>query len=99
MSNPVIGFEVMGQDADKFSNFYGQLLGWKFNTENPVNDGMVDAGAGEIAGGVGQLDEGPGGATFYTKVSDLEAAVALAENLGASVRMPITDLPDTRLVS
>jgi hypothetical protein len=39
---------------------------------------MVDAGEGGIAGGVGQLDERPGGSTFYTKVSDLEAAVALA---------------------
>ena len=55
---------------------------------------MVDAGEGGVARGVG-----PGGSTFYTKVSDLEAAVALAENLGASVRMPITDLPDTRVVS
>ncbi len=39
---------------------------------------MVEEGEGGIAGGVGQLDEGPGESTFYTKVSDLEAAVALA---------------------
>lgn len=97
MSNPVVWFEVMGQNADKLRSFYGKLLGWKFNTDNPMNYGMVDAGEGGIAGGVGQVDEGPGWATFYTKVGDLEAAVALAENLGATIRMPITELPDTRV--
>jgi predicted enzyme related to lactoylglutathione lyase len=97
MSNPVVWFEVMGQDADKLRSFYGKLLGWKFQTDNPMNYGMVEAGEGGIAGGIGQLEEGQGWSTFYTKVNDLEAAVELAQSLGSSVRMPITELPDTRL--
>ena len=31
MSNPVVWFEVMGQNADKLRSFYGNLLGWKFS--------------------------------------------------------------------
>jgi predicted enzyme related to lactoylglutathione lyase len=34
MSNPVIWFEVMGQDADKFSNFYGR----RRRTTDPPSD-------------------------------------------------------------
>ena len=41
MSNPVVWFEVMGQNADKLRSFYGNLLGWKFNTDNPMNYGLA----------------------------------------------------------
>lgn len=95
MANPVVWFEVMGQDADKLRDFYGGLLGWRFDTDNPMNYGMVEAGEGGIPGGIGQVAEGHGWATFYTKVADLEATVAQAKRLGSIVRVPITELPDT----
>ena len=98
MTNPVVWFEVMGRDADKMRRFYGDLLGWSFNTDHPMNYGMVEAGEGGIAGGVGQAPEGTRGwVTFYTKVQSLERAVERAESLGSSVLLPITDLPDTRI--
>lgn len=97
MTNPVVWFEVLGQDADKLRSFYGELLGWKFDTDNPMNYGMVEAGKGGIAGGVGAAANGKGWATFYTKVPDLEAAVRQAEKLGSSVLLPVTELPDTRI--
>jgi len=98
MENPVVWFEVMGQDADKLRSFYGELLGWSFQTDNPMNYGMVEAGEGGIAGGIGQAPpDGPGWATFYTKVEDLEESVARAEALGSRVLIPPTDLPDTRI--
>ena len=43
MSNPVVWFEVMGQDADKLRSFYTQLLGWKFKIDNPTNYGVVES--------------------------------------------------------
>ena len=90
--------EVMGQDADKLRTFYGALLGWKFDTDNPLNYGMVEAGEGGIAGGVGLAPEGQRGwTTFYTKVPDLEAALLEAGDLGSQVVMPIQELPDTRI--
>ena len=97
MENPVVWFEVMGQDADKLRRFYGDLLGWQFKVEKPMDYGTVEAGEGGIQGGIGEVPEGAGWATFYTKVPDLEAAVARAEALGSSVRVPITNLPDTRI--
>lgn len=97
MTNPVVWFEVMGQDADKLRRFYGDLLGWEFDTDNPMKYGMVEAGEGGIAGGIGDAADGRGWATFYTKVPDLEAAVRKAESLGSRVLLPITELPDTRI--
>jgi predicted enzyme related to lactoylglutathione lyase len=97
VTNPVVWFEVMGQDADKLRSFYADLLGWRFEVIKEMDYGTVEAGEGGIAGGIGQAPEGRGWATFYTKVPNLEASVAQAQKLGSSVRVPITELPDTRI--
>lgn len=98
MSDPVVWFEVMGQDADKLRGFYGDLLGWKFDTDNPMGYGMVAAGEGGIPGGIGRAPEGARGwTTFYTKVPDLEASMARATALGSRVLLEIQELPDTRI--
>ena len=98
MSNPVIWFEVLGQDADKMRAFYSSLLGWKFNLDPETKYGIVEIGEAGIAGGVGQAPPGQRGwVTFYTQVPDLEDAVQRACELGSAVLMPITDLSDTRV--
>jgi hypothetical protein len=97
MSNSVVWFEVLGQDADKMRAFYSSLLGWKFNLDPETKYGIVEVGGG-IAGGVGQAPPGQRGwITFYTQVPDLEAAVQHAQELGSAVLMPINELPDTRI--
>jgi predicted enzyme related to lactoylglutathione lyase len=98
MSNPVVWFEVMGQHPDKLRAFYGELLGWKFDADNPMDYGLVAAGAGGIAGGIGKAPAGRRGwTTFYTKVPNLEAALLKAGDLGSQLVMPIQELPDTRI--
>ena len=94
MSNPVVWFEVMGQDADRLRSFYGELVSWKFKSDNPLIYGFVETG-GTDEGGVGEATEGLVCATSYTKVQDLEAAVTLAQRLGSRVKVPITELNDT----
>ena len=93
MGQPVVHFEVMGNDAAALQSFYGDLFGWKFNVDNPMNYAMVDpadnppggSGTSGIAGGIGQMPEGqPGYATFYVDVPDVEAALAKAVSLGGS---------------
>jgi hypothetical protein len=91
MGQPVVHFEVIGKDADKLRSYYSELFGWEFDSDNPMNYGMVErernvnpAGVG-IGGGVGAGPEGYGGhVTFYVEVSDVEAALAKAESLGGS---------------
>ncbi len=95
MANPVVWFEVMGQDADKLRSFYSELLGFEFQLQEEMNYGIAEAAEGGIAGGVGAANGGPGWVTFYTKVPDLEHAIAKATELGSSTLLPITRLPDT----
>jgi hypothetical protein len=83
MGQPVVHFEVIGQDGDKLRSYYGDLFGWEFDTDNPMDYGLVN-GAG-IGGGVAKGPDGyEGHVTFYVEVSDVEATLAQAESLGGS---------------
>ena len=94
MSNPVVWFEVVGQDADKLRQFYGELLGWEFQVKHPTRYGTVRNSRG-IPGGVGQARDGERGwTTFYTWVPDLERKMAEATALGSQVLLEIEELPD-----
>jgi uncharacterized protein len=93
MGQPVVHFEVMGNDADKLQSYYSDLFGWKINADNPMKYGIVDRegnlnadGIG-IGGGVGGSEQFPNHVTFYVEVPDVEAALANAENLGGSRMM------------
>ena len=91
MGQPVVHFEVIGKDGDKLRSYYGDLFGWEFDTNNPMNYGVVtrdgntnDDGAG-IGGGVAGGPEGyEGHVTFYVEVPDVEASLAKAEELGGT---------------
>jgi hypothetical protein len=83
MGQPVVHFEVIGQDGDKLRRYYGDLFGWEFDTDNPMDYGLVN-GAG-IGGGVAKGPDGyEGHVTFYVEVHDVEATLAQAESLGGS---------------
>jgi len=91
MGQPVVHFEIVGKDADGLRNYYAELFGWQFDSDNPMNYGIVqrdqnvsEDGVG-IGGGIGAGPEGyPGHVTFYIGVPDVEAALAKAESLGGS---------------
>jgi uncharacterized protein len=91
MGQPVVHFEIVGKDADKLQSYYSDLFGWEFDSDNPMNYGVVQRDANVsadgvgIGGGVGTGPEGyPGHVTFYIEVPDVEAALAKAEGLGGS---------------
>jgi uncharacterized protein len=94
MGQPVVHFEIVGGDADALRRYYGELFGWRFDADNPMNYGVVrrdqnvgEGGAG-IGGGLGAGPEGyEGHVTFYVGVPDVEAALARAESLGGSRTM------------
>jgi uncharacterized protein len=94
MGQPVVHFEIVGKDADRLRTYYGELFGWQFDADNPMNYGIVqrdqnvsDEGVG-IGGGIGAGPEGyEGHVTFYVGVPDVEAALAKAESLGGSRMM------------
>ena len=91
MGQPVVHFEIIGEDPEKLRSYYSELFGWEFETDNPMNygvvqrDGNVSAEGIGIGGGVGGGPEGYSGhVTFYIEVPNVEAALAKAESLGGT---------------
>jgi predicted enzyme related to lactoylglutathione lyase len=91
MGQPVVHFEIIGKDADGLRSYYADLFGWEFDSDNPMNYGIVlrdantNADGVGIGGGVGAGPDGYAGhVTFYVEVSDVEDALAKAESLGGS---------------
>jgi predicted enzyme related to lactoylglutathione lyase len=91
MGQPVVHFEIIGQDAERLRTYYSELFGWEIDANNPMNYGIVQRdtntnpeGIG-IGGGVGAGPDGYSGhVTFYVEVPDVDAALAKAENLGGT---------------
>jgi hypothetical protein len=87
MGAPVVWFEVAGRDLPTLTAFYEKLLGWKVDSNNPMQYGMVDTGAdGGIPGGIFAAPaEATEYVTFYADVADVAAMLKQAENLGGKV--------------
>ena len=91
MGQPVVHFEIIGKDTAKVRSYYADLFGWEFETNNPMNYGIVQREANTnsdgigIGGGGGAGPDGyPGHVTFYIEVPDVEAALTQAEGLGGT---------------
>jgi uncharacterized protein len=110
MGQPVVHFEIIGNDPERLRRYYHELFGWEFDTSGPVakavsqqgNYGFVDPrtstdGAG-IPGGVGGGPGYEGHVIFYVGVPDVEAALQKAEGLGGTRRMGPEQAPGTDLV-
>ncbi|MFN2505006.1 MAG: VOC family protein [Acidimicrobiales bacterium] len=94
MGQPVVHFEIVGQDGAALRSFYSQLFAWEIDANNPMNygvvarEGNVSAEGIGIGGGIGEAPEGYSGhVTFYVEVPDVEAALAQAESLGGTRMM------------
>ena len=91
MGNPVVHFEILGEDPGRLHEFFGKLFDWKI-AKNPMGYGMVDAGGGGIGGGIGPA-WGQGHVTLYVQVDDCEAYLDRAEALGGHVVMRPREIP------
>jgi uncharacterized protein len=94
MGAPVVRFEIMGGNGNQLEKFYGELFGWKIDSNNPMRYGMVDTGTqGGINGGVGASQDGGKRVSVYAQVEDLDAALAKAEMLGGRTILPPSQVP------
>jgi predicted enzyme related to lactoylglutathione lyase len=86
MGQPVVWFEVLGNDRDALVRFYGDLFDWRATPVENWPYSMIDTGAGAgIGGGIGQPPDGsPGHVTFYVQVDDVGSALERVKELGGS---------------
>jgi uncharacterized protein len=104
MGQPVVHFEITGQDGPKLHSYYAELFGWEIDANNPMNygvvqrEGNVNADGIGIGGGIAQGPEGyPGHVTVYVEVPNVEESLAKAESLGGT-RMMGPETVQERLV-
>jgi predicted enzyme related to lactoylglutathione lyase len=94
MGAPIIRFEIIGGNGNQLERFYGELFGWKIDSNNPMKYGMVDTGApGGINGGVGTSQDGVNRVSVYVQVDDLDAVLAQAEKLGGKTILSPSHVP------
>jgi predicted enzyme related to lactoylglutathione lyase len=105
MGNPVVHFEISGQDPKKLREYYGQLFGWQFDTDSAVAPSVSEAGnygfasiEDSIPGGIGGGAGYPTQAIFYVGVEDVTAALASAVTLGGTPVMGPEGNPSGQLV-
>jgi predicted enzyme related to lactoylglutathione lyase len=92
---PIVHFEIMGGNGVELETFYGELFGWKINSNNPMKYGMVDTGGapGGIDGGVAATNDGSNRVSIYAQVSDLQATLDKVEKLGGRTILAPTEVP------
>jgi predicted enzyme related to lactoylglutathione lyase len=96
MANPVVHFEIIGNDVAGLGRFYGDLFDWNVRpVEGMDGYSLVDTGSeGAIGGGIGASDDGRSLVTFYVEVDDPQAYLDKAESLGATTILSVTEIPN-----
>lgn len=91
--------ELITTDMQAAKKFYGALLGWELEEMNVegMSYTVVKAGGQEIGGIMGIPPQAPGASPHwgtYVTVADVDATARKAEELGAKIVVPLTDIPD-----
>ena len=96
MAHPVVQFQIISKDPEATGQFYGQLFGWKVDSNNPMGYREINTGSKEgIQGGIWPAPpQAPSFVQLFVAVDDVTAAVRQAEGLGAKTLIPPTNLPD-----
>ncbi len=92
-------FELMTIDVEAAESFYSDLFGWK--TEKAPMEGfdytlvkVGDNGLGGIMAIPPQAEGVPPNWGIYVTVDDVDATARKAEELGAKILVPLTDIPN-----
>ncbi len=96
MGNPVVQWQIVAKDPEAVTRFYSALFGWTINASNALGYRVVETGNGRgIDGGVWPSPpEGHNLVQLFVEVDDIDAALAKATSLGATVIVPKSELPD-----
>jgi predicted enzyme related to lactoylglutathione lyase len=95
MNAKVVAWQLISTDAERSAKFYSQAFGWRVDRANGLGYRMVDGTQAGVPGGIWPA---PPGATSFVQlflaVEDVDAALAHAVSLGATVVVPKSVLPD-----
>ncbi len=92
----IVHVEIPAFNVAEAGKFYNALFGWKLEHIPEMNYTMWDSGDGS-SGGFSPLGENvkPGDVLIYINSDDIEADLQHAQDLGASIIYPKTEIPGT----
>ncbi|TMK76435.1 MAG: VOC family protein [Actinobacteria bacterium] len=96
MGNPVTWFEVIGTNAEQSAKFYSEVFGWSVDHFPEMNYHIFDTQSGTgIPGAAGEVREGQAPYSIvYIENPDIDALLAKTQKAGATVVMPVTEIPN-----
>jgi predicted enzyme related to lactoylglutathione lyase len=96
MKSAISYFELHTPDPARAQAFYGELFNWKFkDLEIPGQEYFEVQSGGDLPGGMMRAGRGaPAGFLSYFAVGNLDASLAKAKSLGATVVKERTDIPE-----
>jgi predicted enzyme related to lactoylglutathione lyase len=97
MPNPVVHFEIVGENQQLLESFYRSIFDWEITS---VMEGysMVDTGS-TIKGGIGAAEKERRHVMFYVAVADVAAALALIESKGGKTAFGPHPIPDGAIIA
>ncbi len=99
MSNhAIVHVEIPAQKAQDAGKFYGDLFGWKIESDPMYNyvqfqaEGGPGGGFVELGGGA-PIQYKPDSLLLYVSTDDIDATLAKVESLGGKTVLPKTEIP------
>lgn len=95
MKNAFCHIEINTTNLKRAEKFYGDLFGWKINSEMMSNYSLFECPS-PPGGGIAQVEKvNPGDSLmFYVEVDDIPKYLSKAANLGGKEVTPKTDIPN-----
>lgn len=94
MSNPVVHFEIYGKDRETLAKFYGDLFGWKLESQPELQYVSIDTFSGAGINGGFATNESGLQIIFYIEVPDIQASLDKIESLGGKTVAPPVEIPN-----
>ena len=90
-AHPIVHWEIQSKNPGQLHTFYANALGWKIDTNNPMQYGMISgAGKDTIGGGIGPAMDATSRVTVYVQVPDINETLDRATSLGGETMVPRT---------
>ena len=96
MGNPVVHFEIGGEDVERLTDFYSSVFEWEIT---PLADQLYIADPGSDKGIQGHLFQATeetdpaNNVIIYVQVDDIQACLSQAESLGGEILIPPQEIP------
>jgi len=96
MPNAVMKFQIIARDPEKTARFYASVFNWTIDASNKMGYRELRSGSSKgIDGGVWPAPpDGHDMVQLFIEVEDIDAAIAAATKIGATLLVPKSTLPD-----